>query len=172
MRLLPTISQLLLSLALALTVTACSDSSTPGNETKAVVTEIPEAIQKFTLTTTGTLLAWAIVDGGTPVAMNINTVAGTASVTITDLSRASHTVQIIYEYNIGGTLYTLATASNTVDLSSGSGSLNFASGDFDTASHDSDGDGISNADEVAAGTDPGDGACVLGTSLLGSCTLG
>lgn len=169
----PYLIKLFITFALLINIAACSDDNTGANTETVSVTEIPEAIQKFTLTTDGALEAWLIIDG-TRYPMSINSDAGTATATISGLSRSSHTVSVVYEFtDLNGDTYILAdTLPENVDLSSGDASISIDSGDFDTASHDSDGDGISNADEVAAGTDPGDSACLLDTSLLGKCTLG
>ncbi|MCW9013779.1 MAG: hypothetical protein OQL06_08355 [Gammaproteobacteria bacterium] len=163
------IFKLLLAFVFFLTISACSNDNTEA--TTETVTEIPDVIQKFTLTTPGTLRAWITVDAGARTEMTIDSVAGTASATITGLTRASHTVLIEYEFtdNTGNITVTLATASNTIDLSSGDGSLAFSGTDFDT-SYDDDNDGVSNMDEIANGTDPW--SCLIGTSLIGNCTLG
>jgi len=163
--------RVIISLVLLNTLYACESNYATG--TSNTTTEMPAEIQKLTLASGGTLSAYVSVDGGARIEMTIDPAgAGSASASIPSLSLASHTVTITYEYtDINGTVI-LATATSTVDLTSGSGSLSFAATDYDFASHDSDGDGISNAAEIAAGTDPTDGACVLGSSIIGSCTLG
>lgn len=160
-----------ITLVLFNTLYACG--SNDATVTSNATTELPAELQKLTLTGGGTLSAFVSVDGGARIEMTIDpTGAGAASASIPSLTLASHTVTITYEYTDGSGTIVLATATNTVDLSSGSGSLSFAAADYDFASHDSDGDGISNAAEIAAGYDPRDGACVLGLSTIGSCTLG
>ncbi|VAW69791.1 hypothetical protein MNBD_GAMMA09-635, partial [hydrothermal vent metagenome] len=119
--------------------------------------DIPEGLQKLTLTGVGILRAYATIDGDTAnrTEMTINPGgAGSASVSIPGLSRAPHTIFITYEYVYSdGTILTLANVSRTVDLSSGSGSLSVAASEYDT-SMDYDNDGISNVKEMAAGSDP------------------
>ena len=169
----------ILGLALISTLYACDNGNNGATEssTNLANTEIPSDVQKLTLGT-GTLSAFVTIDSGSPIAMTIDpTGTGSASATIPGLTLAAHTVTITYEYDDGVGTLIVATATNTVDLTGGSGSISFVESDYDLASHDADGDGISNAAELAAGTDPrvdegtAGGPCVLGTSTLGDCTL-
>lgn len=164
--------RLLLVMTLLINIVACSDNNTGANTETVSVTEIPEAIQKLTLTTPGTLRAWIIIDG-TRIPMEIDSNTQTATATISGLSRSNHTVSIVYEFtDLNGDIYVLAdTAEQNVDLSSGNITLSFDSTDFDTINHDHDGDGVSNAQEVADGTGINDKRCVIGYSLIGKCTL-
>jgi thrombospondin type 3 repeat protein len=155
---------------------ACgSDDRNNSAVTEKATTELPADLQKLTLPGGGTLSAYVTIDGKTlsRVQMTINTTGtGSASASIPSLSRASHDIVITYEYTDGTGTIILATASSTVDLSSGSGSLSFVAGDYNLSSYDEDGDGISNAAELSAGSDPWDSVCELGTSGLSNCTLG
>ena len=169
----------ILGLALISTLYACDNSNngTAESSTNLANTEIPSDVQKLILGT-GTLSAFVTIDSGSPIAMTIDpTGTGSASATIPNLTLAVHTVAITYEFNDGIGTLVVATATNTVDLTGGSGSISFIEADYDLASHDDDNDGISNAAELAAGTDPrvdegtAGGPCVLGTSTLGDCTL-
>lgn len=174
-------ARIILSLVFLNTLVACGSSD--DNEAAAkniTTTEIPLAVKKLTLSG-GTLRAFVTIDGDTAnrTEMTIDTTGtGSASASIPGLSLATHTVIISYEYTDGaGNVIVLATATNTIDLTSGSVSLSFVESDYDLASYDDDGDGISNAAEVAAGSDPLDSTsgstdCVLGTSTIGNCTLG
>ena len=165
----------ILSLAFV-TLYACSsgDDNASASNSKAT-TEMPSALQKLTLASGGTLSAYVTIDGDTAnrIEMTIDdTGSGSAFASIPGLSLELHTIVISYEFTDTNGTIVLATASNTVDLSSGSGSMSFAETDYDLSSYDDDGDGISNAAELAAGTDPRDGACVIGSSIIGDCTLG
>jgi len=168
-----------LGLAFLSTLYACdnNDNGIANSSSSLAQTEVPADVQKLTLGT-GTLSAFVTIDGGSPIAMTIDpTGTGSASATIPGLTLASHTVTITYEFDDGVGILVVATATNTVDLTAGDGSISFVEADYDLASHDADGDGISNAAELAAGTDPrvdegaAGGPCVLGTSTLGNCTL-
>ncbi|MDH5612645.1 MAG: hypothetical protein OEY66_09355 [Gammaproteobacteria bacterium] len=177
-------TRIIISLAFLNTLYACdsSNNTTAGNNTSVAKTEIPAALQKLTLPgTPGEVLrAFIIIDGSaTRTEMTIDPAgAGSASASITGLTLAVHTVDISYEYTDAAGTLIVATASKSVDLTSGSGSISFAAIDYDLASYDFDSDSISNAAELAAGTDPrvagaaGAGPCVMGTSLLDNCTLG
>jgi len=70
----------------------------------------------------------------------------------------------------------IVSASSITDTYTTGNTLTFVDGDYDTASFDEDGDGISNIvelDELST-TNPivADAPCILGTSLIGSCVLG
>lgn len=152
-------------------LSACGSSS--DNSESNATTQMPAAL--LTIVGPGTLQAFVTIDGNTAgrTEMTIDgTGTGSASASVPGLSLAVHTVLIEYEYTDGASTITLATASNTVDLSSGSGSISFLATDYDLASYDDDSDGVSNADELAAGSDPLDSDCVLDISVIGTCTLG
>lgn len=173
-------TKIIIGIAFISTLYACDngDTGTAANNTSQAKTEIPAALQKLTLPGAGTLTAFVTVDGGSRISMTIDpTGAGSASATIPGLSLAVHTIAITYEYTDGIGTLVVATATNTIDLTGGDGSISFVSADYDLASHDFDSDSISNAAELAAGSDPrvagvaGLPPCVLGTSTLGNCTL-
>jgi hypothetical protein len=168
--------KLIFSACFMLVLSACS-SNDDAAETTETVTEIPQFIQKLALTTAdpdAELLAWVIIDGGEPIPLTIDLVAGTASKSIT-LNRSKHTILIEFEFTDGVDTITLATATKTVDLSAGDASLAFVDTDYDVASYDDDNDGVSNLSEIINGTDPLIPAvtdCILDTSVIGGCTLG
>jgi len=140
-----------LALLMIFLLQACGNNH--STEQKNVsVTQIPTAVQKLILPN-GTLTAWVTVDGGSRTQMTIDSTAGTASATISGLTLATHTVLIEYEFTDTYGTILVASASKPVDLSSGSGSLNFSDADYNT-SYDSDGDGITNVVELGAGTNP------------------
>ena len=157
-------------IAFTIFLNACSsENNTSATSSTKTVTQLPLAA--LTVPNPSGLSAHIILDGNaaSPIAMTIDNVAGTATANITGLTLASHTVQIVYEYNDGVTTYTLAQSTeHTVDLTSGSATYNIPDTDYDTASFDQDSDGLSNAMELAAGTNPNDAGCVLGISLVGS----
>jgi hypothetical protein len=164
--------KLLFSTCFILVLFACS-SNDDTVATADTVTEIPQFIQKLALTadTNASLLAWVTI-GDTRTQMTIDSVAGTASTSIT-LSRTIHIVQIEFEFTDGVDTITLAMAVKEIDLSAGDASLLFADADYETASYDDDYDGISNFNEIINGTDPlVSSNCILDTSVIGGCTLG
>lgn len=165
--------KLIIVIAFLITLNACSSSD---NATSIGTTKTTTALPLAALTVPNPsgLSAHIILDGNTasPIAMTVDHVAGTATANITGLSLAPHTIQIVYEYNDGFTTYTLAQSTvHPVDLTGGSATYSVPDTDYDTSSFDDDSDGLSNALELAAGTNPGDAGCVLGISLVGSCTL-
>jgi hypothetical protein len=161
-------------LALAAVLNACgsnNNDAAASNPTKTV-TQLPLAA--LMVPDMNGLSAQIILDGNTaaPIALTIDTTLHTATASIPGLSLASHTIQIIYRYtDINGTITIAQSAVHTVDLSGGSATYNVPAPDYDLASFDADSDGLSNAYELAAGLNPNDASCVVGYSLLGSCTL-
>jgi hypothetical protein len=162
--------------AIGVLATACSnDNNTSATNTSTkTVTQMPW--EALTVPDLNGLSAYIILDGdaGSHIPMTIDTSLHTASASIPGLPKTSHTVQIVYEYNDAGTIYTVARSSvHTVDLTSGSTTFNIPNTDYVTTGtdFDPDSDGLSNAYELAAGTNPGDASCVVGISLVGSCTL-
>ena len=152
-----------------LTLPACS-SGGGGTQlaTMTTVAEVPTTL--LAIPTSGTLRAYVAIDGGVRTELSI--VSSIATRSIPSLSRASHNVLLEFEFtDSGSNTVTVATASKTVDLSAGDASLTFINADYDLANYDDDNDGLSNATEIAAGTNPMDSGCVLGTSLIGRCTL-
>jgi len=168
------IFKLMISL-LFVSLYACSSDDNVASTSSKATTEMPSELQKLTLSGGGTLAAYVTIDGDTANrrTMSIDGAgSGSASASIPGLTLAPHTIVISYEYTDTNGTIVLASASNTVDLTSGSGSLSFVAADYDLDTYDEDGDGISNAAELAAGTDPRDDACVIGASIIGDCTLG
>ena len=172
--------KLIFSACFILVLSACSsdDDTVATTET---VTEVPQFIQKLALTTDGSLVAWITIDKGTAEEKKIEMTiaAGTASSSIPDLSRTTHTVLIEFELTVVGfEPITLAAVTGTVDLSSGDGSLTFADGDY-TTNFDEDNDTFTNLIEVTNDSDPFDeldlpsiSDCILDTSVIGGCILG
>ncbi len=145
-------------------LSACSnpDESALNNSTEnKATTELPSVLQKLAVNGGGTLSAYIIIDGNfnNKKLMTIDgSGAGSASVSIPGLSLAPHTIEIRYEYTLEGNVYPVATATREIDLTSGSASLGFTSNDYEFDLFDSDNDGVNNAAELRAGTDPGAGS--------------
>lgn len=144
--------RLLISACLLAMVSACNQSTSTNPETTAV-TRIPASIQKLTLPPSGTLRAWITIDGGTRIEMTLDPDAGTATVTIDDLTLEPHDVLIEYEYTDAIGVITVATASTTADMSAGSLTISFADSDY-TTDYDEDNDGLTNAQELSLGKNP------------------
>jgi len=96
---------------------------------------------------------WITIDGNTPIRMNINLAAHTASVSKGELSRDWHTIEIEFKYTYSGNTAELATASQVVNLGSGDASIKFYAKDYNI-NYDSDNDGITNIEEINKGTNP------------------
>ncbi|VAW61866.1 Chitinase, partial [hydrothermal vent metagenome] len=140
---------------------ACGGNDTDKNITDNKATaELPAGLQKLALGDGGTLNAYITVDGdeASRATMTIDPAgAGSASLVIDGLTRARHEITISYEYTtLAGATYVLASASQTIDLSSGSARLSFASSGYEIDQYDDDEDGSNNAAELKAGTNPND----------------
>ncbi len=151
------ISKLVIGL-LFLNLYACDGGNdTLDNATSKATSDLPSELQKLALAGGGELSAYITIDGDVAnrKKMTIDNTAGSASVSISGLDFAPHTIMISYVYTFASEDYLLAIAIKNIDLSSGAGSLGFFASDYDTDSFDYDNDGISNAAEFRAGTDVG-----------------
>ena len=166
----------LLVLIAAFTLSACgSQNETTGSSPQQgenVSIQIPDAAGKLDQIA-GTLTATISVNGGAPQAM---TISGTsASVTLDSIPTGTTTFTIVFSYELAsfGALV-VASATRTLDVLAGSNTLSFAAADYDTASFDEDGDGISNIVELdeASISSPVVSLCILDTAKLDNCELG
>lgn len=156
-----------------LVLSACGNQSGDNQLVTSVtsVTKVPASV--LLLPPDGTLRAYVGVGDAEQIQQLVEMeISGdTATATISGLPREIFSVVVLYEFtDSSGNTFVLASAVKTVDLSSGVASVAFAATDYDTASHDDDGDGLSNAEELVAGTAL-TAECILGFSLIGSCTL-
>jgi len=115
-----------------------------------------------------------VVDGGTVLpcgGLTVDQVAHTFSCNIT-LSEGAHSISL--KYYIKDATYGVVPIQTTSAISITVVAGTTTTADFSSVTVtpiDSDGDTINNLDELIAGTNPF-ATCKLGTSKLGSCTLG
>jgi hypothetical protein len=133
---------------------------------------LPQSLQAAALPNTPgrTLRAYLTVDSAPRQEMTINDQRTQASVTLSGLSIAQHTFKI--EFELDSRFFPrplpLVSGEKSQDLVAGSNELNFTDSDYNRPS-DTDRDGVSNVDEVIAGTNPF--SCVVGTFHIGDCQL-
>jgi len=153
-------------------LSACSDTenqdSSPADVQLAF--DVPLSDHVRALPVSG-LQAYLIVDNdGVRRAMSVD---GTGASLDVALAPGSHDFTIIYEFtNTVGT-FTLANFTKTMDISSGSNTVSYSKDEY--VYEDSDGDGLSNAEELDVDNeaDPTTTVpCELGTAIIGDCTLG
>ena len=169
-------------IVLMLTLSACSQKSSQNEVSVSDDTlsaPLPSALLAVDATN---LVVGVVVDGGLPqtcAGLSVNQGAGTFSCTIT-LSGGPHNIVLVLSIIDAtyGTVQVVTVSGLDVVVVPGQ----TVSADFSTLTItfvDDDGDGISNRDELDAGTDPSDpldptplSDCILDTSLIDSCTLG
>jgi len=140
-------------------LSACGggDNNLASIDSKAT-TVVPANLQKLQLgDNDGTLKAYLTIDGDKDNRREMAidpTGSGSASVTVAALSRNSHDITITYEYTLAGIVYVVAEANRSVNLTEGNVDLAFASGDYNFDDFDDDEDGLSNATELKAGSNP------------------
>ena len=136
-----------------LVLSACGsngDNSATSETTLSIPSFIP--MQRL-VAPEANLVAWVTIDNGSRISMTIDSQAGTASASIPNQSLTTHTVLVEFEFTDGVDTVILATASSSVDLSSGDTTLTLTDAEY-VVNLDDDNDGITNLEEVANGTDP------------------
>ena len=162
---------------------SCSNQNdTAADTTQQTFTfKIPDTLlgSKVDLTA-GTLTLTVSVDGVVNQTIIIAPGATDVTITLNSLDVGSRDITILFTYDLSpfGPL-DVATATQTINVVEGVDTpLSFVTSDFVTDIFDEDGDGLSNLVELdeTSTTDPtvadAPTDCILGTSLLGSCTLG
>lgn len=101
----------------------------------------------------GNLFAFVTLDGnGNRISMEIDE-TGFANIVIRNLSKTPHDFLVEIEYFDANGVFTVATLNSFIDLSLRSARLSFSLNELEQQ-FDDDGDGISNAEELAQGSDP------------------
>jgi len=152
-------------------------STVSSSQTNNVSFIIPDSILASKLDqTAGTLAATVSVstlNGGAPQDMIVSATNATATLSAIPLGDATFTIVFIYDLPPFGPLV-VASASKSITVVAGDNPISFATTDYDTASFDEDGDGLSNLVELdeTSTSSPIVALCKLGTAELGSCELG
>jgi len=166
----------LLLILLVLVLSACSQKSNQGTvSNEALSAPLPEALLKATVVFDATnLLVELQVDGGEPQActdLGVDQANGTFSCSTT-LPVGAHALVLIYSVidPTFGTVQVTTTSAINVNIVAGQSTpADFSSATLNNL--DSDGDGISNLDELDVGSDPGASSYSVGgtvSGLLGS----
>jgi len=185
----PFVTKVLKSLILPIAMFALAgcagdnDSSAENENVSSASFQIPDSILANRLDqAAGTLTATLSVDDDVQETVTITGGATTVSfATLNNIPTGDREFKILFTYNLApyGPL-DVAEAIRTINITEGSNSpINFVDGDFDTASFDEDGDGISNLLELDENStsDPTVEICRIGTdvndsSALDNCELG
>ncbi len=158
-------------LCVAFLVSSCGGGGgSPAAPTGQIDLSTTFTVDVNNLPADGVLHVYAAIDGGAQQDMQIT--ATTASTSISSLSIGTHSIdiEVVFAYN-NGTNIILSSASSSIDVVEGANPLDISSTTYVTT-YDEDNDGITNLDEINAGTSPLDTTCVLGVSIIGNCTLG
>lgn len=119
-------------------------------------------------------LSGTVTVGGNTYDMTIDDATDSASVSLSNIPTGSQTFVVEFFYDFGGTIIKVAEATRTITIGEGSNTVSFLATDFDTATFDDDGDGISNITELdeSSTTSPIVTTCVVGETNIGECELG
>jgi len=151
--------KLFLSLVLVL-LSACGGDNNQAPINNKATTVVPASLQKFELgDNNGVLRAYLTIDNddNSRREMIIDpSGAGSASITVSRLSRERHDISIIYEYTLAGITYVVAVATRDINLAEGNDNLAFVASDYNLNENDDDDDGFSNAAELKARSNPRD----------------
>lgn len=171
-------SQLLVVLLVAFISNGCSSQSDASGdsllEDDNVLFAIPESIMGARLDqTAGNLTATISVNGDSPVSMTISDTMVMSTLNNIPAGQTTLTIVFTYDRDPFGPLV-VASATKSILVTEGTNSINFANEDYDTASFDADGDGISNLLELdeSSVTSPLVSLCIMEAAVLDDCELG
>lgn len=159
-------------------LSGCSqnETSTDSSQQPANLSfKTPDSILASRLDLNAGTLTATISYGTTTVPLTISGDGLTASSTIDNVPIGSTDFTIVFTYDLApfGPL-DVASATINITVAAGNNTLAVTAADYDTASFDADGDGVSNIVELdeASTSSPIVALCVLDNSQLGDCELG
>lgn len=167
----------LLILIASLAITACDNKRETSNNSSLesdISLQTPDSMLGYRLDQNLGILTADISGCPNNSTMIINDPIASVECTGVPTGNRTFTITFTYELAPFGPLV-VATASKTINVIEGANPLNFVATDYDTDSHDEDGDGISNILELDENstTSPVVALCRLGTlAVLGNCELG
>ena len=164
-------------LIVTLAIAGCDNQQETNNNSSlesGISVQTPDSMLGYRLDQTAGTLTAAI--SGCPGTTQMTIVLDTATAACTGVPTGNRTFTITFTYDLApfGPLV-VATASKSINVTEGNNLLTFVDTDYDTASYDEDGDGISNILELDENstTSPVVALCQLGTTaVLGNCELG
>lgn len=167
-----------LTLATALMLAGCGQNETASvssPQDNNLSFRVPDSILASRLDLVAGTLTATISYGATTVPLTISSDGLTASATLNNIPVGATDFTILFTYDLPpfGPL-DVASATKNINVTTGNNTLAFATTDYDTASFDADGDGISNIVELdeASTSSPVVALCVLDSSQIDGCELG
>ena len=150
----------LLLLLAALTLTGCGNQNETSTDSSPQVDnvsfQIPDSIASKIDRVGGTLTVVLTVNGVDQPAITIT--GDTANLTLSGTAGEPLNLSITFTYDSDpfGPLVVAASTTKSIVVSAGGNTVNFVTGDYDSASYDKDGDLFTNLAELSAGSDPTD----------------
>ncbi len=167
----------LLLLLAALTLAGCGNQNETSTDSSPQVEnvsfQIPDSIASKLDRVGGTLTAVLTVNGVDQPPITIT--GDTATFTLSSTAGETLNLSITFTYELLplAPLVVAASTTKSIVVSAGANTVNFVATDYDTASFDEDGDGISNILELDEFSTTSPVSCTLGVGArLGTCELG
>lgn len=166
---------ILFFISFSLVLSGCSQNSNPKNEINISDGSLSAPLPSALVVVDASTLIVELKEGDkihTCNNLSVDQGSGTFSCDIS-LPAGTHTLELVYSINdvTHGKVQVATTTGIQVDVKAGETTTS----DFSTATlsyNDDDNDGINNLQELDAGTNPAGSECIIGSSLIGSCTLG
>jgi len=166
---------ILLFISLSLVLSGCSQNSNPKNEINISDGNLSAPLPSALVVVDASTLVVELKEGDKIHACNNLSVDQSNGTFSCDLSlpAGAHTLELVYSINDAthGKVQVATSTGIQVDVKAGETTTS----DFSATTlsyNDDDNDGINNLQELDAGTNPAGSECIIGSSLIGFCTLG